>query len=182
MKKFREQRKLYTDDVWEILEGIDNSIYEGFSNMSDEEKLEIGYNEVETSFSIFEDELNALNNYFYRKGYAKFIAIADLGLWSGRRKGYKLLDSLEEITSIFQDNNEVIVDKDGLHISASHHDGTNYVTIYLVNPNKDIEKFCDMVYDGEEISEKQKSYYVKNIAPYICDWYGFRVKGLRKLK
>lgn len=65
------------------------------------------------------------------------IVIGDLGLWNGRRSGYKMIDSGNIKDCLFSDTDytEWYVDKYGdLRADAVHHDGTNH---YLYRAFKD---------------------------------------------
>lgn len=61
-----------------------------------------------------------------------FIAIADIGKWNGRFKGYseKLKNNLKNIPLLLcGDYLKIVVKNDDLVLEDSHHDGTNYITI-----------------------------------------------------
>lgn len=63
------------------------------------------------------------------------IVIADLGLWYGRKSGYRVIDSgnIKDCLYSNTDYTEWYVDKYGdLRADAAHHDGTNIIcTVYL---------------------------------------------------
>lgn len=56
---------------------------------------------------------------------------ADLGLWNGRRRGVKIVDSFEEVLSMCDDLMYVTIETtaQGLTVHAPHHDGTNTYTL-----------------------------------------------------
>lgn len=56
---------------------------------------------------------------------------ADLGLWNGRRRGVKIVDSFKEVLSLCDDLMYVTIETtpQGIEVTAPHHDGTNYYTI-----------------------------------------------------
>lgn len=65
------------------------------------------------------------------------VIIGDLGLWNGRRQGYKLVESGNIKDCLYSDTDmtEWYVDKHGdLRADAIHHDGTNH---YLYRAFKD---------------------------------------------
>lgn len=89
------------------------------------------------------------------------LAIASLGLWNGRRTGYKLISNAS-ITNIFAndcDSFAIYFEDDELKGEFHHHDGTNYVTYHLVKPSKldskDMNLLTEKLYnnhcDEEEI-------------------------------
>lgn len=84
----------------------------------------------------------------------EIIVIADLGLWNGRRSGYKVIESGNIRDCLYSDCdfNEWYVDNKGdFRCKAIHHDGTNY---YLYRTFKNgvsdyqIENFKEKLYNG----------------------------------
>ena len=80
------------------------------------------------------------------------IVIADLGLWNGRKSGYKMIDSGNIKDCLYSDcdSNEWYVDQKGdLRCTAIHHDGTNH---YLYRVIKDkatenqVNKLLNLIY------------------------------------
>ena len=80
------------------------------------------------------------------------IIIADLGLWNGRKSGYKMIDSGNIKDCLYSDcdSNEWYVDQKGdLRCTAIHHDGTNH---YLYRVIKDkatenqVNKLLNLIY------------------------------------
>lgn len=73
---------------------------------------------------------------------ARVIAIASLGLWNGRKQGYKIL--LPNMLSIFScwDSCEFVkLFISGANVKGvgSHHDGTNYVTFKMLNSDSTLD-------------------------------------------
>lgn len=88
---------------------------------------------VETNDEYLTDERLNLNVRLSQP----IIVIGDLGLWNGRRSGYKMIDSGNIKDCLFSDTDytEWYVDKYGdLRADAVHHDGTNH---YLYRAFKD---------------------------------------------
>ena len=56
---------------------------------------------------------------------------ADLGLWNGRRRGIKIVDSFKDVLSMCDDLMYVTIETtpQGLTVYAPHHDGTNVYTL-----------------------------------------------------
>lgn len=85
------------------------------------------------------------------------IIIADLGLWNGRKSGYKIIDSGNIKDCLYSDcdSNEWYVDQKGdLRCTAIHHDGTNH---YLYRVIKDeatenqVNKLLNLIYFDKAI-------------------------------
>ena len=119
----------------------------------------------------FQDELDNLD----QELEGRIIAIADLGLWTGRVSGYKIGGTnLNEVMKI--DNHDYIkVYSDGFNIrkESSHHDGTNRMLFRMVRENRNIDHFTDMVYNGKTISKNVLNYYTKSIEKNIRNIYGW---------
>lgn len=105
----------------------------------------------------------------------RILVIADLGLWDGRRQGYKILDNT--ISDILYDEDGEYLEwyGDGYNIKAtvSHHDGTNFYEYRVIREDRNIENLLDAIYNGEEINRKKLNYYTKSLYPYIAKIYGW---------
>lgn len=105
------------------------------------------------------------------------IALADLGLWDGRKSGYKELST--NISSVLFsdcDSAEWYLDEDNnLRATMHHHDGTNYILYRMWKPNLsdyEREEFKEIILSGPpSISEIHK--YTLPIGKYIADVYGW---------
>lgn len=61
------------------------------------------------------------------------IAFADLGLWRGRRQGYRILGStINDIFRVSEDDNEWYGDGFNIRGRLTHHDGTHHVLYRVV--------------------------------------------------
>ena len=104
----------------------------------------------------------------------RILAIADLGLWNGRKQGYKILD--ETVNSIFdisEDYNEYYSDGYNIKATCVHHDGTNYIEYRVIREDRNIHNLLADIYDGKEITRKQLNYYTKSLHPYVAKVYGW---------
>ena len=120
---------------------------------------------------FYEDEIMNLN----KQLSGRVIAIADLGLWNGRRQGYKVLgDNLNEVISfnLSCDEREVYCDAYNVRAEGYHHDGSNSVLFRELREDRDVDKFLDKIYMGEEISTGTLNYYTKSLRPYVQEVYG----------
>ena len=130
------------------------------------------YNLIEDmNMEYLEDERCNLNE----KVDGRILVIADLGLWDGRRQGYKILDNT--ISDILYDRDGEYLEwyGDGYNIKAtvSHHDGTNFYEYRVIREDRNIENLLDAIYNGEEINRKKLNYYTKSLYPYIEKIYGW---------
>lgn len=104
----------------------------------------------------------------------RILAIADLGLWNGRRQGYKILgNNANKIFDISEDYNEYYSDGYNIKAACAHHDGTNYIEYRVIREDRNIQNLLDAIYNGEEITRKKLNYYTKSLHPYVAKVYGW---------
>lgn len=109
------------------------------------------------------------------------IAIADLGLWDGRRCGYKEIKSGNISDCLYSEceTNEWYCDAHDMRATMSHHDGTNYV---LYRRRKDWitdyqwDNFLYKLYMGTA-NKEHISKYTSSLLPYIAKVYGWKYHG-----
>lgn len=98
------------------------------------------------------------------------IAFADLGLWDGRRQGYKILGhNINGILNVSEDDNEWYGDGFNIRGSLSHHDGTHYVLYRVAKDIDEAERIGEMIYN-REIDEAG---FRKKHARFIRMWRRF---------
>lgn len=106
----------------------------------------------------------------------KILIIADLGLWDGRRSGYKIIDkrNINAILTIYYEG-ETEYYSDGWNIKGiwKHHDGTNYYEFREIREGKHIDNLLNRLYCGKPVSRKMINYYTKSIAPQVNAVYGW---------
>lgn len=104
----------------------------------------------------------------------RILVIADLGLWNGRRQGYKILN--RNVSSILSDDAEYVEwygDGHNIKATAAHHDGTNYYEYRVIREDRNINNLLDEIYRGKEITRKKLNYYTKSLYPYVAKVYGW---------
>ena len=131
---------VFDDEVW-------NFIDESLSNQFDDERMNLNV-----------------------KTEGRVVAIADVGLWNGRRQGYRILGAnVNEIFRISEDYNEYYSDGHNIKATCTHHDGVNYVEYRVIREDRNI----DNLFNGEEITRKRLNYYTKSLLPYVKAVYGW---------
>ena len=104
----------------------------------------------------------------------RILVIADLGLWYGRRQGYKILNgNVKNILSNDADYVEWYSDGYNINATAAHHDGTNFYEYRVIREDRNIQNLLDAIYHGEEITRKKLNYYTKSLEPYVAKVYGW---------
>ena len=105
----------------------------------------------------------------------RILVIADLGLWYGRKQGYKILDgNVKNILSVDADYAEWYSDGYNIKATAAHHDGTNFYEYRVIREDRNIQNLLDAIYHGEKITRKKLNYYTKSLHPYISKIYGWQ--------
>lgn len=103
------------------------------------------------------------------------LIIADLGLWNGRRQGYRIHEG--NVKNILYDADADYIEwySDGYNIKATavHHDGTNFYEYRVIREDRNIQNLLDAIYNGEEITRKKVNYYTKSLEPYVAKVYGW---------
>lgn len=105
----------------------------------------------------------------------RILCIADMGLWNGRRTGYKILgNNLNEIltTGIGCDEKEIYCDAYNVYAQGYHHDGRNHVEFREIRENRNIENLLDKIFSNQPITRREINYYTKSLRPYIKSIYG----------
>ena len=147
----------------EFLEDINPD--EEYTDEDIEQKV---YEDVDT---FYEDEILNLN----KRLDGRILAIASMGLWDGRKTGYKILgNNLNEVVScgIGCDEKHVYCDQYNVIAEGYHHDGRNYVEFREIREDKDIDKLLDKIYNQEPVSRAEIRRYTKSLRPYIKKLYG----------
>ena len=150
-----------------------------------------GYKEIaeENGWDEDTDDENNLWNYIYGEldhyiddermnldvtTDGRILVVADLGLWYGRRQGYRILDgNVKNILSADVDYVEWYSDGYNIKATAAHHDGTNYYEYRVIREDRNIQNLLDAIYNGEEITRKKLNYYTRSLEPYVRRVYGW---------
>ena len=129
---------------------------------------------IETNDMYLDDERYNLN----KEVGGRILIIANLGLWNGRKSGYKILGS--NIREIFNINSrgfdyaEFYGDGHNIRAEECHHDGTNYYEYRIVREDRKIDNLLDDIYNGKEITRKKLNYYTKSLYKDVANVYGWR--------
>ena len=133
----------------------------------------------------FYDEVVKLNNEYLDEERAylskelgnTIICIADLGLWDGRKNGYKLLGN--KISDCFYSDtvsNTWYINEDGdFCCRAAHHDGVNFYCYRVFKDDvtqNEIDSFCGKVCSGA-VTDEDFARYTRSVGAEIAEIYGF---------
>ena len=119
----------------------------------------------------FDDEQSNL----FRTLDGRILAIADMGLWYGRRTGYKILgNNLNEVLTcgIGCDEKEIYCDGRNVLATGYHHDGRNHVEFREIREDRNIDNLLNKLYNNEEVTRREINYYTKSLRPYVKQVYG----------
>ncbi len=151
---------------------------EQYPELSDDERFEMMY---EINNGYLDDERCNLNIQLSRP----ILVVGDLGLWNGRRMGYKEIDSGNIRDCLYSDTDYSTwyVDKKGdFRCDAIHHDGTNH---YLYRTYKDgvsetqIDNLKEKLYCGTA-TRKDITRITRRLGDEIANVYGFPIPRQRQ--
>lgn len=150
-----------------------------YPELSPHERMNLMY---EINGTYFQDEKTNLDIQLSRP----ILVIGDLGLWNGRRMGYKEIESgnISDCLCTEQDieNATWFVDRNGdFRCDAIHHDGTNH---YLYRVFKEgvsktqMENLRDKIYHGKA-TRADITRLTRRLGDEIADVYGFDIPKQR---
>lgn len=121
--KFKKYRVIL--DFWEAYQSDAEELRKEDPELDEETAENIAYD------CIYDDLKNCITteiDYHAPHGIAVF---ADLGLWNGRRRGVKIVESFSDVLALCDDLMYVKIETtpQGLTVYAPHHDGTNIYTL-----------------------------------------------------
>lgn len=161
-------------DDW-VDEITENCFYKGidYSDWTEEDFYE---EMTKRNFEYFDDERCNLN----LPTEGRIIEIADVGLWDGRRVGYKLLNehNIRACLNLKRgcEYGEWWVDShNNLHSSQTHHDATHYILYREVKPeitSDQLDNFCWKLYRGKATS-RDITKYTRSLGKRVKDVYGW---------
>lgn len=113
----------------------------------------------------------------------EIIIIADLGLWNGRRNGYKIINSGNIADCLYTHANGFPIwyldEKGDLCCNEVHHDGTNHYRYRAFRENTSYEQrenLKDAIYDGT-VTESTIKRVTRRLGDYIANVYGWKIRG-----
>lgn len=167
LERRREMKKRV---IWQNYDvEVDDQFYnEEYSEMTEEKRYE---DAIESNSMYLDDERCNLDIQIGNP----ILVIADLGLWNGRKQGYKIIKSGNIKDILYSDCDYVEWYSDGYNIKAkmSHHDGTNYMEYREIKDNVHIDTLLNKIYNGDDISRSILNHYTKSILPYVAKVYGW---------
>lgn len=112
------------------------------------------------------------------------LVIADLGLWDGRKTGYKVQRSQNVGDILLTHQGDCVTyyaDCYNVYCDDTHHDGANhYIFRELIGPAEKCWPLLNAIYSGNDYSALMRR-YSRSILPYVAKVYGWPVaRGMRK--
>lgn len=107
------------------------------------------------------------------------VYIADLGLWNGRRAGYKTDENVQKIGEMLLEISshrdyeafDWYCENGDLRVAAYHHDGTNYFILRYI-PAAEKQEIIDQIMDGK-IPLEEMLRHTKSLEPLVNEVYGW---------
>lgn len=106
------------------------------------------------------------------------MVIGDLGLWNGRKSGYKFIGSnLSNCLSVHEGFYVTYyVDELGdLRCDDIHHDGTNHYLFRMLKPGIQPVQICQKILSGT-ITRRDITRFTSPVGIYAADIYGWKVR------
>lgn len=175
-------RHVIWSDVNLDLDDWREDLEENYPGSSDEEKYQLMY---EINGDYLDDERANLNVQLSQQ----IIVIADLGLWYGRRSGYKMIESGNIRDCLYSERDidmcEWYVDKGGdLRADMIHHDGTNHLLYRVFKDGVtdwQIENLKEKIYSGTA-TRSDITKVTRRLGDEIAKVYGFDLPSVRSQK
>ena len=129
----------------------------------------------ELNANYLDDERMNLNI----KTEGRIVCIADIGLWNGRRLGYKLYDhNIGECLTFFSDCDyaDFYVDRYDFRCKQTNHDASTYAVFRELKPNlssDQVDNFLWKIYNGKA-TQKDITRYTNSLKERIKKVYGWK--------
>lgn len=165
---FKSYGMLTNEELKEYEKEAITQLNENNQNINDDDVFNFIIADINFNFDWEFENLNKqINN--------KILCIASLGLWNGRKAGYKIMsDNLRDVLyNIGCDDFYVYVENGNVRAEGYHHDGRNYVEYREIKNSNNIENLLNKIYNNEPISRQLLNYYTRPIGHYIKEIYGF---------
>lgn len=113
------------------------------------------------------------------KTEGRIVCIADIGLWNGRRTGYKLYGhNVGECLTFFSDCDyaDFYVDRYDFRCKQTHHDASTYAVFRELKPNlssDQVNNFLWKIYQGK-VTQKDITRYTNSLKERIKKVYGWK--------
>lgn len=113
------------------------------------------------------------------KTEGRIVCIADVGLWNGRRMGYKLYGhNIKECLEFFKDCDyaDFYVDRYDFRCKQTHHDASTYAVFRELKPNlssNQVDNFLWKIYNGKA-TQKDITRYTNSLKERIKKIYGWK--------
>lgn len=155
-----------------------DDLLDEYPELSERERMELMY---EINGDYLDDERNNLDIQLSQP----ILVVADLGLWYGKRMGYKEIKSGNIRDCLYSDTDYSTwyVDRLGdLRCDAIHHDGTNH---YLYRVYKDdvtetqIDNLLAKIYEGRA-TRKDITRVTRRLGDEIAAVYGWPIRRCKK--
>lgn len=142
---------------------------EDFVDYTEEDFYDLVYASLELDFADLEDTFD--------KNVGDIITIGELGLWDGKKLGYRLDgNNLSNVLKTSSDGYLTFGLDDTDFIGKEvHHDGTNHYTYRVFKEDiseLDQEKFLDNIYYGK-VTEQEIDEFTTSLKPVVDKLLGF---------
>lgn len=152
---------IYTNEIGQTqLDEAKESLMLNIENPTENQIWEEAY---ELSNMWLENEKGNLDTPI--SGIENILVIAGLGLWSGEKSGYKVIEStnLNSIFEVGEEFNTYFMERGNVKAECVYHDGTNHYLFRGVKEGVNIDILLNKIYNGTatryDINRYTKSLY-----------------------
>ncbi len=129
----------------------------------------------ETNNGYLDDERAHLNV----DAGGQIICICDLGLWNGRRDGYRIMKSSmigDCLTIPFEYASFYVDDDNDFCAKTIHHDGCNYYTFRVIRPDceDELDRITDAIVEGDPDAVADLYNITDELGSKIANVYGWQ--------
>ena len=114
-------------DAWEAYQSEAEELKQNdfYSDLNDEEADRLSWD------NLCDDLRECITPEIDRHAPHGIAVFADLGLWNGRRRGVKIVNSFRDVLRMCDDLTFITIKTtpQGIEVTAPHHDGTNVYTL-----------------------------------------------------
>lgn len=127
-------------------------------------------NNYEDDNEALEEIINKIKNQERTEGEKYYLVIGKLGLWNGVFEGGKVIKGMTNVIRMaFEDYNCLFFENKQLKITAIHHDGCNYFTVFELS-SRGKKYYFDHQYDNrKELCEALTDSHYRRMPKNIFD-------------
>lgn len=167
--------------IWSNIDLNPDDWKEGYEEFIEMNELDLDPNDEnalwewmeETNAEYLDDERTNLN----KDIPGRILVIGELGLWDGKKVGYKIINRLHPNLNDFleykYDYAEFYGDGKDIRGTEIHHDGTNHYLYRIIREDRNIDAFLELLIREKTYTRHQLAYYTSSLWDQVAEVYGW---------